>query len=418
MKAGERTKNKGMEILIVEDSPTQAEQLKYILERNDFHVYVANNGKEALVMLAERKPGLILSDIVMPEMDGYELCKHIKADDNLRDIPVILVTALSDPKDVVKALECGAGNFISKPYDEEFLLSRIQYINIHPELHGMRSTEETLEISIADQSYHISSGRAQILNLLLSTYELAIQRNEELAKARNELENLNRELIAANKELESFSYSVSHDLRTPLRSMDSFSQVLLEDYSDRLDEQGKDYLHRVRSATQRMGMLIDDMLSLSRVTRTEMKRELVDLSGLAQSVATELQKTQPERQVEFVIAPALTANGDTHLLQLILQNLMGNAWKFTGKHPKARIEFGTTQVDDKQVFFIRADGAGFDMTYADKLFGAFQRLHATDEFSGTGVGRAIVQRIAHRHGGQVWAEGKVEKGATFYFTLD
>ena len=189
-------------------------------------------------------------------------------------------------------------------------------------------------------------------------------------------------------------------------------------HSSKLDEQGKDYVQRVRSATQRMGMLIDDLLSLSRVTRSEMKDELVDLSGLAQSIAEELQETQPGRRVEFIIAPGVTANGDVHLLRILLENLLGNAWKFTGKHPKARIEFGTTRVGGEQAFFVRDDGVGFDMTYADRLFGVFQRLHTADEFSGTGVGLATVQRIAHRHGGRVWAEGEVEKGATSYFTLD
>ncbi|GAF83270.1 unnamed protein product [marine sediment metagenome] len=173
----------------------------------------------------------------------------------------------------------------------------------------------------------------------------------------------------------------------------------------------------MRSATQRMGVLIDDLLTLSRVTRSEMRQETVDLSAIAQSIAEELQETQPERQVDFVIAPGLTTSGDSQLLHQLMENLLGNAWKFTGQHPKARIEFGTSQVDGKEAFFVRDNGVGFDMTYADKLFGVFQRLHSQDEFPGTGVGLAIVQRIAHRHGGQVWAEGKVEEGATFYFTL-
>jgi len=421
MKGGERTSNNGMEILIVEDSTTQAEQLRYILECNGFQVYAANNGKEALVMLAERKPSFVLSDIVMPEMDGYELCKHIKADDDLRNIPVILVTVLSDASDVAKALECGADNFITKPYDEEFLLSRIQNIKAGTQLQHTRNTEKPLEISIAGQIYYITSERMQILDLLLSTYELAIQRNEELQKANTQLETRvterTVELTQANQELEAFSYSVSHDLQAPLRSMDGFSQILLEGYSDKLDEQGKDYLQRVRSATQRMGMLVDDMLSLSRVTRGEMKQEFVDLSSLVQSITTELQKSQPERQIEFITTPGVTANGDDHLLRILLENLLGNAWKFTGKHPTARIEFGTTQVAGEQVFFVRDDGVGFDMTYADGLFVAFQRLHAADDFPGTGVGLATVQRIVQRHGGRVWAEGEVEKGATFYFTL-
>jgi len=225
------------------------------------------------------------------------------------------------------------------------------------------------------------------------------------------------ELTAVNKELEAFAYSVSHDLRAPLRSIDGFGQALLEDYAPRLDADGQDYLRRVRAASQRMGQLIDDLLNLSRVTRAEMHLETVNLSGLAQTIAAELQKTQPERQVEFVIAKGPIAHGDVHLLRVVLENLLGNAWKFTSEHPRARIEFGVTQIEGKPAYFVRDDGAGFDMAYADKLFGAFQRLHPMTEFEGTGIGLATVQRIIHRHGGRVWAEGTVEQGATFYFTL-
>lgn len=225
------------------------------------------------------------------------------------------------------------------------------------------------------------------------------------------------ELVAVNKELEAFAYSVSHDLRAPLRGIDGFSQALLEDYADRLDAEGQDYLRRVQAASQRMGGLIDDLLNLSRVTRGEMHRETVDLSGLAQMITSEIQQREPERQVEFVIADGLVARGDARLLQVVLENLLGNAWKFTAKHPRARIEFGVTRHNEKREYFVRDDGVGFDIAYADKLFGAFQRLHSATEFEGTGIGLATVQRIIRRHGGRVWAEGAVEEGATFYFTL-
>jgi len=224
-------------------------------------------------------------------------------------------------------------------------------------------------------------------------------------------------LEALNRELEAFSYSVSHDLRAPLRSIDGFSQSLLEDYAGRLDDTGRDYLCRVRAASQRMAQLIDDLLNLSRITRAEIYREEVDLSALARSIVAELQKSQPERPVEFTIAPGLAAEGDARLLRIALENLLNNAWKFTSKHPAARIEFGAMEQEGQTVYFIRDDGAGFDMAYADKLFGAFQRLHTASEFPGTGIGLATVQRIIHRHGGCVWARGEVERGATFYFTL-
>lgn len=227
----------------------------------------------------------------------------------------------------------------------------------------------------------------------------------------------NAQLQAANKELEAFSYSVSHDLRAPLRSIDGFSQALLEDYADKLDKQAKDYLVRVRAGSQRMGQLIDDILNLSQVTRSEMRHETVNLSELASTVVAELQRAEPERQVIFVIPQDLTTNGDTRLLRIVLENLLGNAWKFTAKRSEARIELGVANNDGQAAYFVRDDGAGFDMAYAGKLFGAFQRLHATTEFRGSGIGLATVQRIIHRHGGRIWAEGQVDKGTTFYFTL-
>lgn len=225
------------------------------------------------------------------------------------------------------------------------------------------------------------------------------------------------QLEAANKELEAFSYSVSHDLRAPLRSIDGFSKALLEDYGDRLDAEGQAFLQRVRAASQRMAQLIDDLLELSRVTRSEMRREPTDLSALARTITTVLQQAEPQRQVMCVIAEGLTANGDARLLRIVLENLFGNAWKFTGRQANACIEFGVTPCADGQAYFVRDNGAGFDMMYADKLFGAFQRLHGAAEYPGTGIGLATVQRIIRRHGGQVWAESMLGKGATFYFTL-
>jgi len=302
-------------------------------------------------------------------------------------------------------------------------------------------------------------------------------RVSEVTQAEEEIRRLNADLErkviertvalqAANQELEAFSYSVSHDLRAPLRSIDGFSQAVLEDYADRLDDQGRDYLNRVRAATQHMGRLIDDLIKLARVARAEMQREPVDLSALAGDVFAALQKSEPGRRVEYRIEPGLAAEGDARLLRVVLDNLLGNAWKFTGKQAHARIEFGVLQqaspgmdevdrvgnrrsaspgmdevdrvgnrrsaspgmdevdrVGNRRsetgapAYFVRDNGAGFDMTYAGKLFGAFQRLHTLSEFPGTGVGLATVQRIVHRHGGRVWAEGAVGKGATFYFTL-
>jgi signal transduction histidine kinase len=243
------------------------------------------------------------------------------------------------------------------------------------------------------------------------------QADEKIQTLNKELHERAIRLEVANKELESFSYSVSHDLRAPLRSIDGFSEALAEDYADKLDRPGKDYLQRIRAATQHMGQLIDDLLNLSRVARSEIKADHVDLSAVAHAIATELRKTEPGRQVEFVLGEGITANGDPRLLRIALENLIGNAWKFTAKRSSARIEFGATGDNGVRTYFVRDNGAGFDMAYANKLFGAFQRLHATMEFNGTGIGLATVQRIVHRHNGRIWASAKVEEGATFYFTL-
>ncbi|PTY03651.1 hypothetical protein DB347_20670 [Opitutaceae bacterium EW11] len=232
-----------------------------------------------------------------------------------------------------------------------------------------------------------------------------------------ELETANRDLAGANRELEAFSYSVSHDLRTPLRSIDGFCCGLLEDYGDKLDDEGRGDLNRVRAAAQRMGQLIEDMLKLSRVTRTEVRIASVDLSALVREIAGELQAHDPGRNVALVVAPNVVVAGDGNLLRIALENLLGNAWKFTSKREQARIEFGVTEQSGERVFFVRDNGAGFDMEFVNKLFGAFQRLHKTSEFPGTGVGLAIVQRVVLRHGGRVWAEGVLDQGATFSFTL-
>ncbi|HEY0349937.1 MAG TPA: PAS domain S-box protein, partial [Pyrinomonadaceae bacterium] len=225
------------------------------------------------------------------------------------------------------------------------------------------------------------------------------------------------QLQAANKELEAFSYSVSHDLRAPLRHINGFSQALLEDYADRLDDGGKEYLNEVRSASQEMAKLIDDLLQLARVTRGEMRREEVNLSELAHSVIEELKKINGKRNVAIEIKEGLKARGDKRLLRVMLTNLLGNAWKFTSHRDQAEVSLGQTRQNGESFYFVRDNGAGFDMTYANKLFGAFQRLHTAGEFEGTGIGLATVQRIITRHGGRVWAEGTVNEGATFYFTL-
>jgi len=253
--------------------------------------------------------------------------------------------------------------------------------------------------------------------LLLSAFAINRYEIRERERAEAKTAGALAASIALNAELESFSYSVSHDLRTPLRAIDGFSQALLEDCGDKLDEQGKSHLDRVRAGTQRMGVLIDDILALSRVTRSKMELQRFDLSALAAEALAELRETNPEREVEVTIAPDLNVNGDPRLVRIVLDNLLGNAFKFTAKRTKAHIEVGATTEKGERALFVRDDGVGFDPRYAEKLFGAFQRLHDAKEFSGTGIGLATVQRIVHRHGGRIWAISEPDKGATFFFTL-
>jgi signal transduction histidine kinase len=406
-----------VQILIAEDSPTQAERLRYTLEEAGYRVSTATNGLNAYNQARHARPTLVISDIVMPEMDGYQLCQQVKSDPLLRDIPVILVTTLSDPQDVIRGLECGADNFVVKPYDEKYLLSRIEFVLANYSMRQPDQDGSGVPIHFNGQRHVINADRRQILNLLVSTYEAAIQRNRELTLTREALRAANLSLEATNKELEAFSYSVSHDLRAPLRTIEGFSECLLEDHATSLDGAGRDLLDRMQKASGRMKQLIEDLLNLSRVSRGDMKREAVNITGLAETVVADLRTQYPARQVEMKIAPAMVAQGDARLLRVALENLLGNAWKFTAKQPLASIEFGNSVENGQSVFFIRDNGAGFDMSQAEKLFGTFQRLHSSEEFPGTGIGLATVQRIINRHRGRIWAHGTPGQGATFFFSL-
>jgi light-regulated signal transduction histidine kinase (bacteriophytochrome) len=320
---------------------------------------------------------------MMPKLDGFGLLNELRNDPKTRTISVILLSARAGEESRVEGLDAGADDYLVKPFSAQELVARVGS------------------------------------NLRLSKLRKAHQ--EEIERLNLDLERRVKErtaeLEAASKELESFCYSVSHDLRAPLRAIDGFSMILQESYGDKLDAQAHNYLERVRAATQRMSHLIDDLLKLSRTARSEMRITTVNLSELACTIAKDLEGTAPERKVTFSIAPQMVVHADASLMRVVLENLLGNAWKFSGKRAEARIEVGSTTNAGETAYFVRDNGAGFDMKYADKLFGAFQRLHSVTAFDGTGVGLANVQRIIHRHGGRVWAEAAVDQGATFYFTL-
>jgi light-regulated signal transduction histidine kinase (bacteriophytochrome) len=331
----------------------------------------------------------------MPGLSGQETCQRIKAAPAIRDIPLIMLTALEEREAMVQGLGAGADDYISKSNEFEVLKARVR-----AQIRRKQFEDENRRI------------REELLRTELDAAEARAAR--ELAQARAVLV---EELERKNRDLEAFSYSVSHDLRAPLRSIDGFSQALLEDCADQLDATGADYLRRVRAAAQRMGELIDDLLQLSRVGRAELHRDRVSLSEIARTVVSDLQRREPERPVAVEIEEGLTVTADGRLMRVALDNLIGNAWKFTAKVGQPRVELCSDRAANGPVFFVRDNGAGFDMAHVERLFRPFQRLHGASEFPGTGIGLATVYRIVDRHGGRVWAQSKVGQGATIYFTI-
>ena len=381
-------------ILAIDDSPTYLELLAQSLSGEGYEVTKAASGKEGLARIAGNSFDCVLVDLVMPEIDGIEVCRRINESAG-HSMAVIMLTARETKEDMTRGLEAGADDFVGKSGDMTVLKARIRAL-----LRRKFFQEENRRI------------REELLRNELDAAEARAAQELTMAKAV-----LVGELERKNKELEAFSYSVSHDLRAPLRSIDGFSNALLEDYGHQVDAKAQHYLHRIRAAAQRMGELIDDLLQLSRVGRAELQPGPVDVSQLAQVVNKELQQASPDRQVQLVIPDGVMANADRRLLQVVLENLFGNAWKFTKNVAEAVIEFGVGEDAGVPVYYIRDNGAGFDMAYAGKLFAPFQRLHSESKFPGTGIGLATVYRIVDRHGGRIWAEGTVGKGATFYWTL-
>jgi PAS domain S-box-containing protein len=300
--------------------------------------------------------------------------------------------------------------YIDPEETERFYLLRKKFLDC--------GTQQTNELQMRTEEGTPFSAQIESLKVGTERLRFAIIDITERRKVEETLAQQKIDLEAINKELEAFSYSVSHDLRAPLRSIDGFSRALLEDYADKLDAQGKDYLRRTQKSVEKMGELIEGMLSLSQIVRQEVMLQTVNLSKMVKEITATLKETQPERKAKFIVAPGIKAHGDPRLIHIVLENLLNNAWKFTGKTKKAQIEFGVVQRDGKLTYFVCDNGAGFDMKYVARLFQPFQRLHSVKEYPGTGIGLATIRRIIHRHGGHIWAEGEAGKGATFYFTLD
>jgi len=382
-------------ILAVDDSPTYLNEISNALHGEGYDVVLARSGEEALELLAVQPVDCILLDLMMPGLSGTETCQRIKAAPFSRDIPLIMVTAQQEREIMLEALGGGADDYISKSADLDVLKARLR--------------AQLRRKQFEDENRHM---REQLMQRDFEAAETRAAR--ELAETRSRLA---AELERKNKELEAFSYSVSHDLRAPLRGIDGFSQALLEDYGDQLDAQAQDYLRRIRTNAQRMGTLIDDLLLLSRVTRAELHVTPIDLAPIASEVVAELQRRDPAREVEITIESDQHVLGDRGLLLIVLENLIGNAWKFTSKVDLAEITMGSTIVNGERACFVRDNGAGFDMQYASKMFTPFQRFHTEADYTGTGIGLATVYRIIDRLGGRVWAESTPGHGATFFFTL-
>ena len=382
-------------ILAVDDSATFRNGLSAPLREEGYDVVQASSGQEALEFLEVQSVDCILLDVRMPGLSGNETCRIIKNRPVLRNIPVLMLTAAEEAEAVVEGMNAGADDYISKSSDFAVLKARVR-----AQLRRKQFEDEYR--SIREELLHKELDAAQA------------RAAQEIAEARAVLVD---ELEKKNRELEAFTYSVSHDLRAPLRTIRGFTKALLDDFGGQLPAGAQDHINRVMAGGLRMSKLIDALLELSRTTRADLCREAFDLSGLARSVAAELAESSNGRRVDCSVQEGITASGDTALIRVVFNNLLGNAWKFTSKIANAKVEVGSRNQDGGPIYFVRDNGAGFDNRRAKRLFEAFERMHSATEFPGAGIGLATVRRIIERHKGKIWAESAVGQGATFFFTL-
>lgn len=425
-----------MTVLTVDDVETNRKLLRVTLEAEGMKVFDASDGLEALEVLDREPVDAIISDILMPRMDGYRLCYEVRDSKRFCHVPFIFYTnTYTSPSDEKTGLDLGADRFLRKPSPTSEILAALHALTETarrapterippPLLDLMKEYSEALVRKLEEKNSTLQLSGEQ----LLEANEVLCSQTRELERAREELLNTNVELEVrvrertsqlqkANQELEAFSHSAAHDLRAPLRAVGCYSQMLLEDGGTRLSFEGQHCVQEILERVRRMTELIEHLLKLSSISRCETKQQPVDLSELALAILQELQQAQPERQVEINVAPSVVVRGDEPLLRIALENLLNNAWKFTGKEERSRIEFGIKEEEDQPACFVRDNGAGFDMSSAAKLFQPFQRLHSNSEFQGIGIGLATVQRIILRHGGVIWAESAKNQGTTFYFRI-
>jgi len=450
-------------ILIVEDSPTQRETLRYMLEKHGFQVEAAANGQEALKKLKQIRPLTVISDILMPEMDGYELCRRMKGNRKLQNIPFIMLTSLSAPEDVIMGLECGADYFIMKPYNESLFLFRIQHILANRNLENEQSATLGLEIFFRGKKYFINSDRLQILNLLLSTYETAIQKNEDLALASEEmvvlndqleenmaeLESKNQELLRLNAELyqyheflkehnnilekqveqrtaelqnknaeiEQFLYAVSHDMSSPLITINSFVGYLSIDLAENNQEEISKDMQFIQSGAAKLKRLLDELLEMSRINRIELPPVSISLTEVVTEALDDLADVINNRKVDIHLPDIdLVIYGDRLRLVQIWRNLIENAIKFSRDGCIPRVELGLRRIMDETVFFVQDNGIGIAPEYRYRIFGMFEKLNTKSP--GAGLGLSMIQRIVEKYSGKVWVESEGnDKGSCFLFTL-
>ena len=383
-------------ILTVDDSPTFLHEISLRLHEEGYDVVPAHSGAEALDLLEAQPVDCILMDLRMPGLSGEETCRIIKRNPELQKIPLVLLTSVEEPDAMVEGINAGADDYVAKSTNFDVLKARVR-----AQLRRRQFEEEYRTI------------REELLQKEIEATQARAERDLSEARAR-----LVKELEQKNRDLEAFAYSVSHDLRAPLRAISGFSQSVLKNFGDRLPAAARDDLARVQSAVGRMRQLIEALLDLSRSGLSELNRQSVDLTSLARAVGEEIAQLEPDRQVDFQVEENLTASSDPALARIVFANLLGNAWKFTRRVPTPRIEVGSLQKGDRKVYFVRDNGAGFDSSRAQDLFKPFQRMHAARDFPGAGIGLATSRRIVERHGGEIWAEGAVDRGATLYFTLD